>query len=49
MLKHRLCLVAVDVRLAEDGERDAVVELAELLNGVVVARVLVAELVARKA
>jgi len=49
ILEYRFCLVAVDVRLTEDGERDAVVELAKLLDGVVVSGVLVAELVAGEA
>lgn len=45
-LEDGLGLVAVDVGLAEHGERDAVVELAELLDCVVAAGVLGAELVA---
>jgi len=45
-LEYGLGLVAVDVCFAEDGEADAVVELAELLDGVVGAGVLGAELVA---
>ena len=44
-----LGLVAVDVGLAEDGEADAVVELAKLLDLVVGARVLAVELVAGEA
>lgn len=48
-LKHRLRLVAVHVRLPQDGEGDAVVELAELLDRVVVAGVLLHELVAGEA
>jgi hypothetical protein len=45
-LEYGLGLVAVDVGFAEDGETDAVVELAEFLDGVVGAGVLGAELVA---
>jgi len=48
-LPHGLDLVAVDVRLAEHGERDAVVDHAEVLDLVVAARVLAAELVAGEA
>lgn len=48
-LEDGLGLVAVDVGFAEDGEGDAVVELAELLDGVIVAGVLGAELVAGEA
>ena len=48
-LVHRLRPVAVDLRLAQDGERDAVVAQAEGLDGVVVARVLLIELVAGEA
>ena len=46
---YRLSVVAVDVGLAEDGEGDAVVELAEGLDVVVGAGVLAAELVAGEA
>jgi len=45
-LEYGLGLVTIDVCFAEDGEADAVVELAELLDGVVGAGVLGAELVA---
>lgn len=45
-LEYGLSLVAVDICFAEDREADAVVELAEFLDGVVGARVLGAELVA---
>ena len=48
-LPHGLDLVAVDVRLAEDRERDAVVDHAEVLDLVVAAGVLAAELVAGEA
>ena len=48
-LVHRLDFVAVDFRFAQYGEGDAVVDLAELLDFVVAARVLRAELVAREA
>ena len=48
-LVHRLRLVAVDLRLAQHGERDAVVAQAEGLDGVVVAGVLLHELVAGEA
>ena len=48
-LVHGLRPVAVDLRLAQDGERDAVVAQAEGLDGVVVARVLLLELVAGEA
>ena len=48
-LEHGLGVVAVDLSLAEDRERDAVVELAELLDGVVVAGILTTELVAGEA
>lgn len=39
-------MVTVDFRFAQDGERDAIVDLAEGLDFVVAARILVAELVA---
>lgn len=45
-LPHGLGLVTVHVGLAEDGEGDAVVELAEALDVIVAAGVLAAELVA---
>jgi hypothetical protein len=48
-LEHGIRRIAVDVDLAEHGKTDAVVELAELLDLVVGARVLAAELVAREA
>lgn len=48
-LKHGLGLVAIDVRLAEHGETDAVVELAKLLDRVVAAWILAAELIAGEA
>lgn len=48
-LPHRLRLVPVHLRLAEHRKRDAVIQLAKLLNLVVAARVLPAELVAREA
>ena len=48
-LIHRLRLVPIHVRLAQHGERDAVVGQAEGLDGVVVARVLLHELVAGEA
>jgi hypothetical protein len=48
-LKYGIRRIAIDVDLAEHGETDAVVELAELLDLVVGAWVLVAELVAREA
>ena len=41
--------VAVDVNLLHDGEADAVVELAELLDLIVGARLLAAKLIAREA
>jgi len=48
-LKQGLGLVTVDISLSEDGEGDAVVELAELLDVIVAAGVLTTELVARDA
>lgn len=48
-LVHRLGLVPIHVRLAQHREADAVVDLAELLDLVVGARVLAVELVAGKA
>ncbi|KAL9592330.1 MAG: hypothetical protein Q9179_006831, partial [Wetmoreana sp. 5 TL-2023] len=48
-LKHRLRVLAIHLRLAEDGERDAVVDEAELLDAVVGPGVLGHELVAREA
>lgn len=48
-LENWVCGVAVDVDLAEDGEGDAVVNLAEALNLLVGARLLAAKLVAREA
>ena len=48
-LVHRLRLVAVDLRLAQHGERDAVVAQAEGLDRIIVARVLLHELVAGEA
>ena len=48
-LKHGVRTVAVDVDLAEHGKGHAVVDLAEGLDLVVGARVLVVELVAREA
>ena len=48
-LIHRLRLIAIDIRFAKDWERDAIVDLTELLDGVIRARVLVAKLVAREA
>lgn len=48
-LPHGLCLVAVDIGFAKYRERDAVIELAEGLDVVVGAGVLVAELIAREA
>lgn len=48
-LEHGLGLVAIDVGFAENREGNAVVELAELLDGVVGAGVLGAELVAGEA
>lgn len=45
-LVQRLRLVAVYFRLAQHGESDAIVDLAELLDRVIVARVLRVELVA---
>jgi len=48
-LEQRLGLVAVDVDLAHDGEGDAVVELAELLDVIVGPGLLAAKLVAGEA
>lgn len=48
-LPHGLGLVTVHVGLAEHGECDAVVDLAEALNVIVAAWVLAAELVAWEA
>lgn len=48
-LEDRGCGVAVDVDLAEDGEGDAVVDLAEALDLLVGAGLLAAELVAGEA
>jgi hypothetical protein len=45
----RFGLVAIDISFAEDGEGDAVIDLAEGLDFVVAAGVLGAELVAREA
>lgn len=42
-------IVAVDVRFAQDGEGDSVVDLAKLLNGVIGAWILVTELIAGEA
>lgn len=46
VLKHRLRVLAVDFCLPQNGERNAVVDEAEILDGVVVAGVLLHELVA---
>jgi hypothetical protein len=48
-LVHRLRIVPIDVRLAQHGEADTVVDLAELQDLVVRARVLAVELVAGEA
>jgi hypothetical protein len=48
-LKQRLCVVAVDLSLSHDGERDAVVDLAKGLDVVIGAGLLAAELVTREA
>lgn len=48
-LVHRLRLVPIHVRLAQDRERNPVVGQAERLDGVVVAGVLLHELVAGEA
>ncbi|KAL8905899.1 MAG: hypothetical protein Q9207_002336, partial [Kuettlingeria erythrocarpa] len=47
--KQRLRILAIDLRLPQDGEGDAVVDEAEVLDGVVVAWVLGHELVAGEA
>ena len=49
VLPQRIGIIAIDLRLAEDGERDAVVDLAELLDLVVGCGLLAAELVAGEA
>lgn len=48
-LKHRLRFISIHVCLPQDGEGDTVVDLAELLDRVVVAGVLLHELVAGEA
>jgi hypothetical protein len=48
-LVHGLRLVAIDIRLLQHREADAIVDLAEALDLVVGARVLAAELIAGKA
>ena len=48
-LKEGIGFIAVDVRLAHDGKGDAVVDLAEGLDGIVCAGFLAAELVAGEA
>jgi hypothetical protein len=48
-LVHRLDVVAINVRLTEDREANAVVDLAEGLDFVVATGILSSELVARKA
>lgn len=47
-LPHWLCLVTVDISLAENWEGNSVVELAEALDIIVAAGVLTAELIARE-
>lgn len=49
VLPQRVRIIAVDLRLTEDGEGDAVVDLAELLDLVVGCWLLAAELVAGEA
>ncbi len=49
VLVQRVCVVAVDLELGVHREGDVVVDAAELLDLGVVARLLVAELVAREA
>ena len=48
-LKQRACVIAVDLNLLQHRERHAIVELAKLLDLVIAAGILAAELVAREA